>query len=59
MLALKAFTHTALYDSAIADYFRKEYSGGVAQLNLRYGMNPHQKIAQIFTTSPKLPLTGK
>lgn len=24
---------------------------------VRYGMNPHQKPAQIFTTLPKLPLT--
>lgn len=24
---------------------------------IRYGMNPHQKPAQIFTTLPKLPLT--
>ncbi|XP_076237817.1 bifunctional purine biosynthesis protein ATIC isoform X2 [Calliopsis andreniformis] len=56
-LALKAFTHTAEYDNAIADYFRKQYSAGVSQLTLRYGMNPHQKPAQIFTTLNKLPLT--
>ena len=57
-LALKAFTHTAEYDSAIADYFRKQYSGGLAQLNLRYGMNPHQKPAQVYTNLPQLPLKG-
>uniref|UniRef100_A0A1I8M3Z4 Bifunctional purine biosynthesis protein ATIC n=1 Tax=Musca domestica TaxID=7370 RepID=A0A1I8M3Z4_MUSDO len=56
LLALKAFTHTATYDDAISDYFRKQYSSGVAQLNLRYGMNPHQKPAQIFTQLEKLPL---
>ncbi|XP_043288985.1 bifunctional purine biosynthesis protein ATIC [Venturia canescens] len=56
-LALKAFTHTAEYDNAISDYFRKQYSGGVSQLTLRYGMNPHQKPAQIFTTLEKLPIT--
>lgn len=57
-LALKAFTHTAQYDEAISDYFRKQYSGeGESQLNLRYGMNPHQKPAQLFTTIEKLPLT--
>ncbi|XP_055612765.1 bifunctional purine biosynthesis protein ATIC [Uranotaenia lowii] len=56
LLALKAFTHTAEYDNLISDYFRKQYSGGVSQLNLRYGMNPHQKPAQIFTTLEKLPL---
>lgn len=56
MLALKAFTHTATYDDAISDYFRKQYSAGESQLNLRYGMNPHQKPAQIFTQLEKLPL---
>lgn len=57
-LALKAFTHTAQYDEAISDYFRKQYSGdGKSQLTLRYGMNPHQKPAQLFTTLEKLPLT--
>uniref|UniRef100_A0AAR2IWZ9 Bifunctional purine biosynthesis protein ATIC n=1 Tax=Pygocentrus nattereri TaxID=42514 RepID=A0AAR2IWZ9_PYGNA len=56
-LALKAFTHTARYDEAIADYFRREYSRGVSQLPLRYGMNPHQAPAQIYTLRPTLPLT--
>ncbi|KAK7863511.1 hypothetical protein R5R35_009063 [Gryllus longicercus] len=55
-LALKAFTHTSEYDLAISDYFRKQFSNGVSQLTLRYGMNPHQKPAQIFTTLSKLPL---
>ncbi|XP_062362669.1 bifunctional purine biosynthesis protein ATIC isoform X1 [Cinclus cinclus] len=57
LLALKAFTHTAQYDAAISDYFRKEYSKGVSQLPLRYGMNPHQSPAQLYTTRSKLPLT--
>lgn len=26
---------------------------------LRYGMNPHQTPAQLYTLQPKLPLTGK
>uniref|UniRef100_A0A8D0HL26 Bifunctional purine biosynthesis protein ATIC n=1 Tax=Sphenodon punctatus TaxID=8508 RepID=A0A8D0HL26_SPHPU len=56
-LSLKAFTHTAQYDAAISDYFRKEYSKGVAQLPLRYGMNPHQTPAQLYTLRPELPLT--
>nr|XP_006009034.1 PREDICTED: bifunctional purine biosynthesis protein PURH isoform X1 [Latimeria chalumnae] len=56
-LALKAFTHTARYDEAIADYFRKEYGQGVSQLPLRYGMNPHQTPAQLYTHRPKLPIT--
>uniref|UniRef100_A0A4W3K9P2 Bifunctional purine biosynthesis protein ATIC n=1 Tax=Callorhinchus milii TaxID=7868 RepID=A0A4W3K9P2_CALMI len=55
-LALKAFTHTAQYDRAISDYFRKEYSQGESQLPLRYGMNPHQAPAQIYTMRPKLPI---
>ncbi|XP_055850710.1 bifunctional purine biosynthesis protein ATIC [Episyrphus balteatus] len=56
LLALKAFTHTATYDDAISDYFRKQYSAGGSQLNLRYGMNPHQKPAQLFTQLENLPL---
>uniref|UniRef100_A0A5F9CM92 Bifunctional purine biosynthesis protein ATIC n=1 Tax=Oryctolagus cuniculus TaxID=9986 RepID=A0A5F9CM92_RABIT len=57
-LALKAFTHTAQYDEAISDYFRKQYSKGISQMPLRYGMNPHQTPAQLYTLKPKLPLTG-
>ncbi|XP_067012086.2 bifunctional purine biosynthesis protein ATIC [Anabrus simplex] len=56
LLALKAFTHTSEYDLAISDYFRKQYSAGKSQLTLRYGMNPHQKPAQIFTTLSELPI---
>uniref|UniRef100_A0A161M7T9 Bifunctional purine biosynthesis protein ATIC n=1 Tax=Triatoma infestans TaxID=30076 RepID=A0A161M7T9_TRIIF len=55
-LALKAFTHTSEYDLTISDYFRKQYSAGISQLTLRYGMNPHQKPAQLYTTLAKLPL---
>lgn len=55
-LAVKAFNHTAEYDGAISNYFRKEYSQGESQLPLRYGMNPHQKPAQLYTTLPQLPL---
>jgi len=55
-LALKAFTHTSQYDDAISDYFRKQFSSNVSQLTLRYGMNPHQKPAQLFTTLEELPL---
>ncbi|KAG1650902.1 Bifunctional purine biosynthesis protein PURH [Nymphon striatum] len=56
-LALKAFTHTAEYDNAISSYFRQQYSEGVSQLTLRYGMNPNQKPAFLQTTLPKLPLS--
>ncbi|XP_077568806.1 bifunctional purine biosynthesis protein ATIC [Stigmatopora nigra] len=55
-LALKAFTHTAQYDEAISDYFRGQYSRGVSQLPLRYGMNPHQAPAQLYTPHSALPL---
>ncbi|AJV72081.1 Ade16p [Saccharomyces cerevisiae YJM189] len=48
--ALKAFEHTADYDAAISDFFRKQYSEGKAQLPLRYGCNPHQRPAQAYTT---------
>lgn len=57
-LALKAFTHTATYDDCISDYFRKKFAGGESQMNLRYGMNPHQCPAQLFITESKLPLKG-
>lgn len=57
-LALKAFTRTATYDDCISDYFRKKFSNNESQMNLRYGMNPHQCPAQLFTTESKLPLKG-
>ncbi len=55
-LASKAFARTALYDSAIANYFARELSGGEPfpdtllfafekQGELRYGENPHQPAA--------------
>jgi len=56
-LALKAFQHTAQYDDAIADYLRRTLSHARAHLPLRYGTNPHQKPAQIYTTGGELPFT--
>jgi phosphoribosylaminoimidazolecarboxamide formyltransferase/IMP cyclohydrolase len=55
-LASKAFARTALYDSAIANFFARELSGGEPfpdtlllafekQGELRYGENPHQQAA--------------
>ncbi|MBS3131960.1 bifunctional phosphoribosylaminoimidazolecarboxamide formyltransferase/IMP cyclohydrolase [Candidatus Woesearchaeota archaeon] len=54
-LALKAFEHTARYDSIINNYFREQFSGDLfpetlnltfkKRQNLRYGENPHQKAA--------------
>lgn len=55
-LALKAFTHTMEYDTAISDFFRQKYSTSISHLPLRYGANPHQKPAQLYTTLEKLPL---
>lgn len=55
-LALKAFEHTADYDGAISDFFRKKYAGnGEQQLSLRYGINPHQKPASASVSSGRLP----
>lgn len=63
---LQAFTHTAKYDAAISDYFRKQYasaalpsSGLTQQLPLRYGANPHQKPAQAFVTEGDMPVKGE
>lgn len=53
--ALKAFEHTADYDVAISDFFRKQYSENDSQLPLRYGANPHQKPAQAYVSQGKLP----
>ena len=56
--ALKAFEHTADYDAAISDFFRKQYAAnGAQQLSLRYGANPHQKPASAFVRQGKLPFT--
>jgi phosphoribosylaminoimidazolecarboxamide formyltransferase/IMP cyclohydrolase len=52
-LAQKAFQHTAIYDTAIAQYLRKDEEGLPEELtiamrkrySLRYGENPHQKAA--------------
>ncbi|MGI8773720.1 MAG: bifunctional phosphoribosylaminoimidazolecarboxamide formyltransferase/IMP cyclohydrolase [Actinomycetota bacterium] len=51
-LSLKAFAHTASYDSAIAAYLGGDDSfpdvlslGGTKVMDLRYGENPHQDAA--------------
>jgi phosphoribosylaminoimidazolecarboxamide formyltransferase/IMP cyclohydrolase len=57
-LALKAFNHTAGYDQAISGYLRGQFQDHSQQsLTLRYGTNPHQVPAQLYTTAAKLPLT--
>ncbi|HID50612.1 MAG TPA: phosphoribosylaminoimidazolecarboxamide formyltransferase [Anaerolineae bacterium] len=55
-LALKAFQHTAVYDDAIANYLRRQFPHTRSQIGLRYGVNPHQKPAQLFTIDSELPL---
>ncbi|KAJ2907001.1 putative bifunctional purine biosynthesis protein ade17 protein [Zalerion maritima] len=56
LYALKAFEHTADYDAAISDFFRKQYAAdGAHYLGLRYGANPHQKPACAFMNQGALP----
>merc|ERR1711981_1447393 len=56
LYALKAFSQTADYDTAISNYFRKEYAGsGNQHIALRYGANPHQKPATAYVTEGQLP----
>ena len=56
ILALKAFQHTAVYDDAIANFLRQQFPQSHSQLTLRYGINPHQAPAQIYTLQGELPL---
>ncbi len=53
-LMIKAFSHTASYDSMIANYMNERFNGGFGEkqfvvgnkvTNTRYGENPHQKGA--------------
>ncbi|QIX00310.1 hypothetical protein AMS68_005827 [Peltaster fructicola] len=56
LYALKAFSHTADYDTAISDFFRRQYAGeGLQQMTLRYGTNPHQKPASAYRVDGPLP----
>lgn len=56
LYALKAFEHTADYDAAISDFFRKQYAAdGHQYLALRYGANPHQKPAATYVKEGTLP----
>ncbi|WP_297770281.1 bifunctional phosphoribosylaminoimidazolecarboxamide formyltransferase/IMP cyclohydrolase [uncultured Alcanivorax sp.] len=63
-LAIKAFEHTAAYDSAIANYFGKKVGENNQDFprtinlnfektqNMRYGENPHQKAAFYTERTP-------
>ena len=53
-LMIKAYEHTAAYDSMIANYMNKRFNNGMGEkqfivgekvMNTRYGENPHQKGA--------------
>ena len=62
-LAQKAFQHVASYDTAIAEYLRREEPGFPEQLTvalerklaLRYGENPHQEAAFYAERSVRSP----
>ena len=62
-LSAKAFTHTALYDSHIAEYMRRK-AGLPEKLflafdevqSLRYGENPHQS-ARFYRTAKEYPFS--
>lgn len=63
-LALKAFAHTAAYDSAILAYFRQQTGirfpqemslGFVKGMDLRYGENPHQSAAFYIDPMSEIP----
>jgi phosphoribosylaminoimidazolecarboxamide formyltransferase/IMP cyclohydrolase len=60
--AIKAFKHTAQYDSAIASYLSQgEFTslGLHKQSTLRYGENPHQEASYLTYQSDSGPLGGK
>ncbi len=65
-LAQKAFQHTAAYDTAIAQYLRKDEPGFPAHLtvamnklyDLRYGENPHQQAAFYAEALAGRPVSG-
>ena len=66
-LAIKAFSHTARYDAAIAEYLRTHSAAADEWPNpmlrsfnlvqpLRYGENPHQRAA-LYRTAERVPGT--
>lgn len=60
-LALKAFTHTALYDSAIVNYLSEGSTKNILlenKITLRYGENPHQ-TGSVFTIPSSCPSLAK
>ncbi|KAK4230602.1 cytidine deaminase-like protein [Podospora fimiseda] len=55
LYALKAFEHTADYDAAISEFFRKQYATDKQYIPLRYGANPHQKPAAAYVKEGDIP----
>ncbi|KAK4464926.1 cytidine deaminase-like protein [Cladorrhinum samala] len=55
LFALKAFEHTADYDAAISEFFRKQYATDKQYIPLRYGANPHQKPASAYVKEGDIP----
>jgi phosphoribosylaminoimidazolecarboxamide formyltransferase/IMP cyclohydrolase len=59
LYALKAFELVAGYDAAIADFYRRKFAGsggsGPQLLELRYGVNPHQRPASAYMHARPLP----
>jgi len=58
MLALKAFSHTATYDTAIAEWMQAQLcKGKTGVTTLKYGCNPQQKPASVRgLLSPQGPM---
>lgn len=63
-LALKAFSHTAVYDTAIAEWMQGQLESGRAGVTaLKYGCNPQQKPVSAAgpapTSSPPAPRAAR
>uniref|UniRef100_A0A0N5AXZ8 Phosphoribosylaminoimidazolecarboxamide formyltransferase n=1 Tax=Syphacia muris TaxID=451379 RepID=A0A0N5AXZ8_9BILA len=53
----KAFEHTTSYDESISGYMRHKFSeNGSRFLSLRYGINPHQQNAEVYSKDSEMPL---
>ena len=57
LLALKAYSHTATYDTMIAEWLQGELlTGKEGVTTLKYGCNPQQKPASVRGFSPQGPM---
>ena len=62
----EAFEYTAGYDEAISSYLREEYGDKHRshlethrRIELRYGMNPHQKPAEVYSKRQEMPIESE